>query len=999
MTPPRHSPFDVESHLSALDSGQWHELEQIVERFEAVWRSGATPVLGDYLPLHDPSRSALLCELAATDLEWRLRSGLVATVESYLSEFPELGASPQAIVQLATSEFIARRRAGFAVDAAQFAQRFPSIADTLRSRLAELIVADSLDSPRSRASGIARDSTSPVVGRTEGGGPIRRSSSGIGAAPVDMPRRVGRYELVRLLGAGSFGTVHEAIDTELGRRVAVKLPRHAFGLHSEERARFVREAQNLARLSHPAIVPVLDAGSSDGTFYIVCSLVDGPTLADRLRDGPLKPRAAAQIIATVAGALDHAHRQGIVHRDVKPTNILFDASGSPWLTDFGLASCCDAEATLTVEGQLLGTPAYMAPEQAAGAAHHVDGRSDVYSLGAVLYECLTGQLPFVGSPSAVLDQIRTCEPLPPARICPRIDRDLEMICLKALEKHAADRYASAAELADDLGRYLADEPIRARQPGPAHRLVKWARRRPATAALAGATLSAMLSVTAVVWWHNLQLREALVQTDEARQQAEKLRLASESSQRQTENLLYVADLRLATNSYFNGDRVETVARLRKHMPGTAGPDRREFAWRRLWSLCNADQQTLTGHTGDVYAAQVVGDGRRLVSAGRDGTLRLWDLANDKRAQILARYPDELGFAALSPDGIALATGGDDGTIRLWNLAEGRETRHFVGHANWVTCGVISPQGDQLATSGRDNVIRLWAIPSGELLAELPGHTATVESLSYLPDGKSLVSTGNDFTLRIWDLMAKSGAVIATYPVLANCVACSHDGRRLATACSDYNVYVWDVATRSQCGRLSGHTEVVECVAFSPDDTRLASASVDGTVRVWDLEKLTQIESFLGHTSRVWSVAWLPDNATLVSAGGDGTIQLWRSGASRLERVVSLPTEILKVCFSPRRGRVWAAAKEYSVWVLDSHGPPTLLAARTEKLQYAASARNADVIAVRVGDYQARLYDSAGQPLSALIELPFRIGQFALNPAGNLLAVAGAPKGELQLYEL
>ena len=314
---------------------------------------------------------------------------------------------------------------------------------------------------------------------------------------------------------------------------------------------------------------------------------------------------------------------------MKPSNILFDARGSAWLTDFGLATCRDGTATLTTEGLLLGTPAYMAPEQASGAAHRVDGRSDVYSLGAVLYECLTGQLPFVGSPSAVLDQIRYCEPVPPRRLDARIDRDLEVICLAAMEKHPSDRYHSAAALADDLRRYLAGEPIRARPPGAARRLIKWARRRPAAAALAGVALGAMLSVTSLIWWHNVQLRGALVETSDARRHAENLQLSSEQSQRQTENLLYAADIRLATNAYLNGDRQETLRRLRRYVPAAGTPDRREFAWYRLWSLCHADQRTLTGHVGDVYAAQVVEGGRQLVSAGRDGTLRLWDLSTDR----------------------------------------------------------------------------------------------------------------------------------------------------------------------------------------------------------------------------------------------------------------------------------------------------------------------------------------------------------------------------------
>ncbi len=976
MRYPSHHSCGVESHLAALDSQQWSELERVVERFEDAWRSGRTPALAEYVPREGAGHAAVLLELVATDLEFRWRRGLATTAEAYLREFPELSGDSDAIVHLAVCEFIARRQAGSAADPAEFIGRFPDVAEELRTALAE-------------ASGTG-------ARQSNGAGPS--SHVDVHDAAQDVPRRVGRYDLVRAIGGGSFGTVYEAVDSDLKRRVAIKLPRHALDSRPEERARFVREAQNLARLSHPAIVPVLDAGWSDGLFYIVCSLVEGPTLADRLRDGPLAPRAAAQIIATVADALDHAHRQGIVHRDVKPSNILFDAEGSPWLTDFGLAGRRDAEATLTVEGQLLGTPAYMAPEQAAGGAHQLDGRADVYSLGAVLYECLTGQLPFLGSPSAIFDQIRFCDPLPPTRLCARIDRDLELICLAALEKHPGDRYASAAALAADLRRYLAGEPIHARPPGAVRRLVKWSRRRPALAALAGLSLGTILVVTALVWRHNVQLRGALILTDEALQQAERLRLASEQSQRQTENMLYAADMRLANNSYCNGDRIETMSRLRKYLPDAASPDRREFAWRRLWSLCHADEQTLRGHEGDVYVAQVVGGGRQLVSAGRDGTLRLWNLSENNRAEILGKYAAELNFVAVAPDGITLATGDDGGTIRLWNLAERRETSKFVGHGNWALCGAISPRGDQLATSGRDNVIRLWALPRGELVAELPGHTSTVESLAYLPDGKSLVSTGADCTLRHWDLAAKSGSVLMTQPAPMYGVACSHDGRRLATASVDCNIYLWDIETRGPCGRLNGHTEVVQSVAFSPDDTRLASASADGTVRVWDLQKQTQIELCLAHTSRVWSVAWFPDGAALASAGADGTVRLWRSSASRLGRVISVPTEVTRVCFSTRAGVVCASARNSQIWFWDAAGSPSLLAAPAENFGGVSAARDADVLAVKTANCQVQLFDGGGQPLSSSIELPVHIGSVALSPDGELLALSG-PQGDLHLYEL
>jgi eukaryotic-like serine/threonine-protein kinase len=825
--------------------------------------------------------------------------------------------------------------------------------------------------------------------------------------PPELPQRLGRFEIRRMLGHGGFGVVLLAFDGTLSREVALKIPRPEFLLAHKMPSRFLREAQAAALLDHPGIVPVFEAGEMGPVWYIAAAYVKGPSLAEWLRTAstPLAPRLTAQLVALLADAVQHAHSRGILHRDLKPSNVMLeprdDGTSSefpfaPKLTDFGLAKRMESTDDETRAGTMLGTPRYMAPEQAGNRYKEISVVTDVYGLGAILHELLMGQPPLVGEPNSDLLHRVEHEETPPARLRGRrVPKDMETICLKCLEMEQSRRYQTARELADDLRRYLAGEPIRARPPGPARRFVKWARRRPVTAALAGVALCAVLVVTSLVWWHNIQLRQALAETDEARHESDKLRVASQQSQRQTENMLYAADMRLATNSYFNGDRTETVARLRKYMPGATGPDRREFAWRRLWSLCNAYQRALTGHQGDVYGVQVVGDGRRLVSAGRDGTLRLWDVSSDKPGQILGTYANELNFAALALDGVTLATGSDDGTIRLFDLAAGRETGHFVGHGNWALCGAMSPLGDQLATSGRDNVIRLWAIPQGELLAELLGHTTTVESLAYLPDGKSLVSAGGDCTLRIWDIAAKTGAVIATHPVPAKCVACSHDGRRLATACEDQNIYVWDVDSRSLYGRLSGHRESVQCVAFSPDDTRLASVSVDAAVRAWDLGKLTQIESFVGHSSRVWCVAWFPDGNSLASAGADGTVRLWKAGASRLERVASLPRQVTRVCFSARGGRVWTVASKAYAWVSDLDGQPTPLAAPAQDV---ASARNADVLAIKTSDEQVRLYDGAGQPSSAFIELPWHIRDVALSTAGDLLAVVGH-KGELHLYEL
>jgi tetratricopeptide (TPR) repeat protein/tRNA A-37 threonylcarbamoyl transferase component Bud32 len=486
-------------HVRPATVEDWSALEGAVGRFVDAWRRGTQPAIDDYLSIRDSLRHALLIELVQTDLELRLKAGEAARVEEYLARYPGLAGDRSATLDLIAAEYELRRRGEPDLALDEYVRRFPAYRGELTEPIARTTIVGG-DTP-----------WRPVV--------LRPSP----------PPEIDGYEILGELGRGGMGVVYKARQVRLNRVVALKMILAGDHASPEAGVRFLAEAEAVARLHHPHIVQIYSLGDHGGRPYFEMEYVAGGSLADQLDGTPRPARDAARLVETLARAIHEVHRLGIVHRDLKPANILLADDGTPKVADFGLAKSLGLDSGLTGSRAIIGSPSYMAPEQAAGAARDVGPATDVYSLGAILYELLTGRPPFLAeTPLEMLEQVRAREPVPPSHLQSKVPRDLETIGLKCLRKEPSRRYASTEDLAEDLGRFLAGEPIRARPVGAPERIWRWCRRKPVLAGLAAALALALLGGLAGV---ATQWRRAEVHLAEVGRQG---RLAEENVRRQLE---------------------------------------------------------------------------------------------------------------------------------------------------------------------------------------------------------------------------------------------------------------------------------------------------------------------------------------------------------------------------------------------------------------------------------------------------------------------------------
>ncbi len=670
-------------------------------------------------------------------------------------------------------------------------------------------------------------------------------------------RWLADYELLDELSRGGMGVVYRARQVSLGREVAVKFLLHGALAGDGAIARFRAEAESAASLRHPNIVPVYEVGDDRGRLFFSMELVTGSTLAELVRDGPLAARRAAGYLRKIAEAVHYAHQQGVLHRDLKPSNVLVDERDEPRVMDFGLAKRVGQPNDLTLAGQVLGTPAYISPEQAdGGRTRPIDARSDLYSLGAVLYHLLAGRPPFTGeSPTAILRQVAELEPIAPRLLNPTVPRDLETICLKCLEKEPGRRYATAAAMADDLARFLREEPIRARPITPPERAWRWCRREPAlAAALAGVVL--------------LLGGIALTSTVSARR-IERLRLTAFTN-------LYASDMRLAQQAIAENKFGVALDLLERHRPDRGEPDLRGFEWRHFYDECQGDElATLGAHGHQAQRAAFSPDGRWIATADTD--VRVWDFATRQRRWIFP-CTDFVRALTFSPDGRQLAAAEAQGGLRCFDLETGRETNRRLknGPSPFALQWPTQTQAVNLWAQGR---AATWDLISGDLTNRraLP----VTSSRDAVSDHGVLVSLQHPpWRLEVW----QSNAMIAAIPLVAPTLstAVSRDGQRVAAGDFDGMIHLFELAPNPHTNWFSAHRGLVNVLAFSPDKRRLASGGADATIRLWDAATGQRLNELRGHRQALWALAFSPDGETLVSGDAGGEVKLWPTRTNRHE---------------------------------------------------------------------------------------------------------------------
>jgi WD40 repeat protein/tRNA A-37 threonylcarbamoyl transferase component Bud32 len=820
-----------------LDATQFdRDVDEACDQFEVAWRAGRRPPIEDFVG-------------DATDTGYPVRLRYLLVVE--LDYRRSLGETP---------------------DASEYRRRFPDqerLIDSVFARFVGRIGPEAEEDLETLDLRAGRDAI----------GPYDAASLTTGPFP-----NVPGCEILSELGRGGMGVVYKARQIRLNRLCAVKilLPEKHTG--AEARARFLAEAETIARLDHPNIVQIYDLGEHEGLAYFQMEYIEGGSLARRLDGTPWVPEPAARMVAQLARAVAEAHRLEIVHRDLKPGNVLFKDDDTPKVVDFGLAKSLETDSKLTQSGVFIGTPSYAAPEQVDGQA--VDKAVDMYALGAIFYHMLTGRPPFqAATVFQTLDQVKTADPVPPSRLQPGLPRDAETIVLKCLEKDPHHRYADVAALAEDLDRFVDGRPILARPTASAERLRKWARRRPAVALLSIALATVIVVGFLLVGWQWRRAETKAVAEAAANKRAQQARLVASAGQARL-------TLHQALALCDQGEVARGLSWLARSLELAEEAGSAQLACPIRINLADWESQLtpvlrlLPMRQSAPILEIAFRDGRRLVSVGEDGVARIWDTVTGREIGPPLKLRDNAAVGRLErarfgpgENGL-LGTVDDRGRVSVWDV----DQRRCLASALSAPAGrtfrdVAIPNNRMLITCRDDGMLEWWAIgcrremPACRPIEGPPGRSGGDATLAVSADGRTLASGGRDRRVLRWDMMTKRSVdpeLQLDSPIGA--IALTPDGRTVITGRRAGRLHIWDAETERGFDLPPQGTDVVS-LAASPDGRVLASGTEAGVVRLWDTSLLGQIGQTCKFAGAITALAFDRRGRVVAIGGQDGTIQL------------------------------------------------------------------------------------------------------------------------------